>query len=994
MTNQSTVGSLGDLFAKQHYGPVTALKIVNEFVIAGYGPTLKIFLVDDNKVTLVHSSQVFKRNKIHCFAVSGLKLAVAGARSFCIIDMKTFDTVPEKAINEWITTFEFLNKDTLLILNSHNTIYKISLSFDLIEKVHCDEKSILYSGQIRVINESTIYVAAGTVMDGVLIWDLNSKRIVATLTDHEGSIFGVQIDPTGQFVMSCSDDRSIKLYDFKSQKLLATGWGHGSRIWNLSFFKDLHRMVSFGEDCTVRVWKYDGTTQLVQERLFENVHIGKHIWSGDVDSDQLKLFVSGGADGKIRLHDLATQNETFTSYTLLQISEQIEVAFSKKEIVRQFVEVKNSLVLLTSKGTLFSLDQKTQKFSFLRTEEKLIEFGILNVLGEKVVVAARNGDLLILDENFNATWILNEKYPNLKMTNFLVAKSKNGYHTLTANPNLPFILRIFDLESKLVKTIELEQPEQTSFTTTDIAFDDENNWLILSSRLVSMVVYDLETHDDNYTSPIKPTGHFKKFALGDTISSISVISTKSKTVTLLITVRDGVYMYAELKKEASKDKGRDFSSGDFSLNIILKNKLSRGYVEGGYLQNNDLILFGFKSLYFYIWNETKQVELTNQLCGGIHRQWQLFRNGEEYKFAYINKSELFIKTTKERFGDNGVINDGTHGREIRGVTLGPNTETGRLLITASEDTTVKLHKLDSLGNVKTYWTLNNHVSGLQKVKFLDLKYVASCAANEEFFVWEVNYLGTVPVMKECARLQPDSEDPDLRIMDFSSFTHGNGFIFATVYSNSNIKIWYFDVKERTFELLADDFYKTCCILSVDFLELDGRTLLEIGSTDGQLTIWDVSFLKTFATTTAIEKAAPAKLGPILVNQQLHQNGIKANLAIKDSNGYKIITGGDDNSLILSKLKYSSNELTLVAISFVAHAASSVITSISKAIGDTVVVTSVDQIVRKWSYDADTLTCVAEAYTTIADTGCSDSVIIDDEAVVVVGGAGLSVWSCK
>lgn len=132
------------------------------------------------------------------------------------------------------------------------------------------------------------------------------------------------------------------------------------------------------------------------------------------------------------------------------------------------------------------------------------------------------------------------------------------------------------------------------------------------------------------------------------------------------------------------------------------------------------------------------------------------------------------------------------------------------------------------------------------------------------------------------------------------------------------------------------------------------------------------------------------LGKMIIKQQLHQNAVKAVLTLSTETGYQIFTGGDDNSLILSTLSVENGELKLMVESFVEKAASSTITSISKSAGETVVVTSVDQIVRKWSYSENKLVCLAARYTTIADTGCSDSVIVDGKTLAIIGGAGLSV----
>lgn len=991
----------------QHYGPVTSLKIYGNHILAGYGPTLKVFKVDKDSSTtkIVFSKQIFKRNKIHNieFNKCGDKVVLAGARSFIILDFVSIISgqslkIDEKAINEWIVSVGFQNDSCLLLLNSHNTIYQIDInSFEFIDKIDCNEKSILYSGSIRILNNGKIYIAAGTVMNGVIVWDLHTRKILYNLKHHEGSIFGVQIDESGKFLVSCSDDRSVKLYDFETGNLLSTGWGHASRIWVLKFFKDKTsvKILSAGEDCTIRVWKYEeGNDLLIQTDLYENVHSGKHIWSLDLDDEYLQLSVSGGSDGKIRLHNM-TESKIIDTYPIEIIEDQTKTKFSKNECIKQIVELHqlNLLVLLTSHGNIFGLNLNTNQFYkiHLDTEEmnKFLNFGIMKGFADvnTVVISTRKGDLLILQFSESVQpgkyWIQDRFLNGNMVTNVLTESDGKSYYVLldSPNPKIPFILHEFTYNGsfELKKTLKLDQPNQ-AFTTTTMVLDKVNKWLILGSRYVSIAIYDLK--NDNETIPLDSI--HKKLSLGDAITSISIIRSFVGSCNLLVTVRDGVYMILKLLKQLNEVS---------TIEVLLQNKISRGFIEGGYMHGGDLIIIGFRSSSFYIWNETKQIEIATELCGGSHRLWELFRYklDTEFKFVYIKKSTLHLCKFTDRFGkqNHGLMNTGTHGREIRDVTISPQIHgNSKYIMTASEDATVRLSKLDNHGNIHNYWSMNAHVSGLQKIKFIDGTYIASSAANEEFIIWKLDHIDfESPLLRVFTKLAPSSDIPDLRIMDFDVIKLENTFIIVTAYSDSNIKLWSFDFKTKQFKKLQSFYYSTCCIFNTKFLRFDSFTYLLITASDGHTCIFDFSDLNDQ------DKSQPI-IGSLLIKQQLHQSGIKAVLLEKNNTGYDLFTGGDDNALIHSTLKLVDGKLVLNIISFIEEAASSSITSICKGNENSVVVTSVDQILREWEYSDSHLKCTSATYTTIADTGCSDSTILDNSRYIVVGGSGLSTFKLQ
>lgn len=986
----------------EHYGPVTAIACHKNMLFCGCGPILKTFDISTDLPTLIFQKQVLARNKIHSLAISkdGQQLFAGGGRSFSIIDVSRivkgehFD-IKERAVNEWIVSSQFLDAHVLLILTAHNTVYEIDTnSFTFNVAVNCGEKSILYSGTIQITENGRVLIGAGTVMEGVVLWDYQTKQILHNFTEHEGSIFGIKIDPLGKYAVTCSDDRSIKLYDIELGQLLSTGWGHGSRIWGLEFFtanEELH-IFSHGEDTTARIWKYQPENPLLQQiHIWENCHSGKHIWSGCV-SIETSTCITGGADGRVRILDIKPcLSDSTVTFNLEQIQQQAQTQFVKNEIIKQFTELNGCLVAISSHGTVLVMSYWLKTWTKLELspdeKEKFNNFAIMRGFEDfgVVAIASRNGDILCLqfsdsNELIDKYWVSDEHLQNNKVTNLLSYATKDYFYLLTdcPNPRIPFVLREFRSTSgrfRLHQTLLLAQPQQTSFTTTNMIVDQTNNWLILASRYVTIAIFELG--GNSYENRISMSSIFKKISPGDTITSISATSENANSLSLFVTVRDGTYMDLVLSKDHT-----------FKYEIQQRNKLSRGFIEGGFYQDLELIVYGFRSSSFFVWNETKQIELMSVACGGAHRQWRLYPSAKNFKFIYMNKSSIYFVHASRRFAKDGVLVVGTHGREIRDISISTeiNDDKSCDIITASEDTTLRYGRLHPDGSIKNWWTLNKHVSGLQKVKFIDRDLLGSCAANEEFIIWKLSN-SDVPKITDYAVLPTESKSPDLRIMDFDTIKVENFWIVATVFSDSQIKVWKLQDGTPEFSLLFEGTYTTCCLLHVKLLQVNDKLMMNIAATDGHLAIWSLNIVKQ-------EGYGP--LGQPLVKQQIHQNSIKG-LAFEksDESKYLLYTGGDDNSLIVSELNFERNGNVLVkTLDFKESAASSTITSISHIGPSTILTVSVDQIVRVWSVKNGSLVCIGERYTTIADTGCSDVAHIDNQALLLVGGSGISSYSLR
>ena len=223
--------------------------------------------------------------------------------------------------------------------------------------------------------------------------------------------------------------------------------------------------------------------------MWENFHRGKHIWSGDVDNVELNIAVTGGADGKVRVHDLTQQDRQ--KFSLAEISSNISL--NKSDFIRDYFELPEFLVLLMSNGYL--LIRKDNTFTSLGYFEEFDGFGIVSGFADLgvVLVCARDGRILSIDGSATPTWITNPC--NNKIVNMLLDTNCGRHFVLleSPNPNVPFTLHelTYTTSLKISKTWDIPKPE-LRFSVTAMTIDTvhQNSYW---HRKVTIGVFDLET---------------------------------------------------------------------------------------------------------------------------------------------------------------------------------------------------------------------------------------------------------------------------------------------------------------------------------------------------------------------------------------------------------------------------------------------------------------------------------------------------------------------
>ncbi|KFY36182.1 hypothetical protein V494_05239 [Pseudogymnoascus sp. VKM F-4513 (FW-928)] len=481
-------------------------------------------------------------------------------------------------------------------------------------------------------------------------------------------------------------------------------------------------------------------------------------------------------------------------------------------------------------------------------------------------------------------------------------------------------LRPASLEKVTVQSINLPP----AFVVTSAG--EVSDLIILGSRNGKIAVYNLDAGASEQMVDIDDN-----FKCRDAITSVIRVPDSLETPGhFVVTSRDGTYAILlafvnPLDAEAL-----------VLLKLVHQASLPFGpMIEGAAYCDESLIVNGFRSTTFIVWNETEQREICRVDCGGAHRSYVyslLPQNGGTF-FAYTKASKLHIH--EQYHPSHNVLKTGGHGREIKTCAVSPDQ---LFIATAAEDTNIRIWDYDDAHDevdgdrLQCYLTLRKHSAGVQHLQWAasseSSHYLFSGGGCEEFYVWAIMAApGKKGLGAVCeATLDDLSEDRDLRIMGFDVHATSNPveiglakspsmYLIAIAFSDSTIRAYWY-TQAYGFEKFGHGRYTSSCITQIKVLisEESGSMILT-ASTDGHLATWgmdgdddddddDDVGLTNFSVTKRIK---------------VHQSAILSldTLPI-GPDGFLIATGGDDNAVSLTYL--SSDEFALRLAVPSAHAA--------------------------------------------------------------------------
>jgi WD40 repeat protein len=86
------------------------------------------------------------------------------------------------------------------------------------------------------------------------IWEAQTGKLLLTLQGHTDVVYSAQFSPDGQRVVTASGDKTARVWEAQTGKLLFTLQGHTDVVYGAQFSLDGQRIVTASYDKTARIW--------------------------------------------------------------------------------------------------------------------------------------------------------------------------------------------------------------------------------------------------------------------------------------------------------------------------------------------------------------------------------------------------------------------------------------------------------------------------------------------------------------------------------------------------------------------------------------------------------------------------------------------------------------------------------------------------------------------------------------------------------------------
>ncbi|KAF2486510.1 WD40-repeat-containing domain protein [Neohortaea acidophila] len=1050
---------------RQHV-PVTALALVgDDWIFSGQGPYLYIYGSDG---TTHRKIRVFEGQAIHGIALSADDLASAAliwggslsrSLSIDIQDGRIEASLgPVQNVQDWILDAAFAPSSHSLIglVTAHNALATISITRPAHAKSPTPRPSlqqrvpgsncILYSAHILWLSPSHCLVASGTAFGDIIVWSayLEHDSEVPlrshthfTFAAHEGSVFGVRLSSQlkipgfgcERVLASCSDDRTVRIWDVSSlpmessaagetprdtgfgakisedalaPRCLAKAMGHISRIWHVRYAAGKHRdetmrILSFGEDASVIVWALQAREQLCSLNQLRSIkaHSGKNIWAVAVH-DSRGLLATGAADGAIALYESPGK-----SLDIHEIAPPLSLESKGSDAYRTYGFVGPSTVLATTdRGGVvqfhLSGDQPLHPIEISSPLASLRGYSIMSNVSAFGFIGGSDGAIHAFDRG--TAQLVGLAQVGSKVAGLFACRPRSDLLNLlatTVNATEARILRLDgpDPFRSPSRTTMLQLPE--SFVVTSFAYyeDESLRYAVLGSRGGAIAVYCPSVDGSNQ---LDCSITISEAHNAESVTSLRLVQQKrtpghAARHFLFSTGRDGTFAVRELRHSNA------------AVEVITLHQLALPFgpnIEGLKMHADDsrVWTWGFQSKHFVVYDVMAQREIMRVECGGAHRQWafepDFDANGG--RFVWTKAGRLFH--AQQAALPFRLLNEGGHGREIKAVAVSSaSAEIGSVIATGAEDTDIKLFRYEKSGGFHCLQTLRKHNTGVQHLAWHG-NYLLSSGGFEEFFVWRVSagvpYLG---IGVACESAHPRSGASDLRIMGFcvdEDTRDGNrGLRITMAYSDSTLKVWAYESEQRTWTLISAGDYLTSCLTQV-MATTDHRFIT--AATDGYLTTWR-------------HQQQQQQSLDWLSRHNVHQSAIHTIAHLELADGTSLfVTGGDDNAIAITRCTPGeSSDDTGMATLLIPRAHAAAVTgvaiiSIRPNGGECqqvqLVSAGIDQRIKVWEVEVDAVGAmrvkkVADVFTAVADVSGLEVWRGEEDGVsgVLVSGVGIDLW---
>lgn len=182
-----------------------------------------------------------------------------------------------------------------MISNMEKRKYELTTKPNLV--IQLGHSKSVWAAAISVDNR---YVLSGSQDNTLKLWDVSSGSEIRTFHGHSDVITTVQFSRDGRYALSGSHDYNLLLWDISTGEKIRTFTGHTDGINVVTFSSDGRYALSGSDDGTLRLWDIERGVEI---RKFE----GHSYWTSSAAfSPDGKYALSGGGDNIVRLWEIST----------------------------------------------------------------------------------------------------------------------------------------------------------------------------------------------------------------------------------------------------------------------------------------------------------------------------------------------------------------------------------------------------------------------------------------------------------------------------------------------------------------------------------------------------------------------------------------------------------------------------------------------------------------------------------------------------------------
>ncbi|KAH8275698.1 hypothetical protein KR044_002969, partial [Drosophila immigrans] len=877
------------------------------------------FLLDGNsRVKLPHRSN---HKKVHGFAMSpgnsSTRLLLLNSEAeFSLYKYNVdnnempFELQYVGETQDWINAAIFLDKrgqtDEFVLHMSHGAM--MHLEYDdtkclkpdencrILELSCCTDYSLLYHTILQGSQYDELTILSGNGFGEILIWQPRNPvscsptktfPLLWRLKAHNGVVFYIDYHLASGLMVTASDDRSIKFWQFQDEnrkeatkaavRPLFSCFGHSSRVMCAIIIEYGGRVfvVSGGEDSYICVWSQAG--DLLFKRRQQQ---GAPIWRLCFDPESCTIY-STGSTGNIasynlenvlmdkqmeltRLMPTISETEFFKNIKYLDSSSSSIIGLSSKNrLLYTKLSKSTSDTDTVEVWKLVETDFPPYKFTSLAAHD-----GIVSLCGYRRVTLLRyNAELDHFEKIYDNCTILEGM---IKSFHFL---SKHKY--------------LISDELGNCRLLALQTPTNAMQIEGSLRISNGRELWITASLLVASKYLLLSTRNGHvmlYTpqDELEP----QHFELKDTLKSLHG-NMGVNDFKFLKSDRNSAYVLSVGHEPVVKVLRICFSS--CQLSVLRRECVPLAWVEASPTQD---VLIGFNDNHLVAWSRQNDVLLQLQ-CGGGHRCWDYQLKCNQLNIIYVKQKQVYCHSQPlyNNSPDRSLsltLQTRWHKRSCNIIELiHPSDDRPLYVLSASDDNTIKINQFCRQSLIQLA-ELHTHISSVRHLTLYPINaeidwLIFSVGGRSQLCINQFDLSG--PIIRElCSHtIRSNTNSVDARLMAVQVLRNSANGSFSIYLASADGKIrllrWQLENPSEIHVEHVIDLDRCPLQLQVD----NENNLLLITTTNGMLYGYDLTLrFKQF-------------------HHKLHTAGINALRAVVDGTYIHILSGGDDEILKYTKI---------------------------------------------------------------------------------------------